>query len=483
MSRRTTRASAQASANPTTNSSRHQPSKRGRRTRNHPDPSPTHGAGDDSQLQDYRPPTPLATQRSNTSPAVTQLEPDKIDVHNYHTQKAFWPLPRIEERLALQSCKNNSQPSPLILAEAKALYGAFIHNISMLAMVGDIGLDTLKAKLGLKGGSCETSTWDQFLAFAKAANQLPMPTQGDPNASAILTARNQANKEAYDRLSEDELMLFTPRVFFALGGYPDYSQISVDDYQDCSDSEVLIPEVPKLTEDEEALYRPLYQKIINLEKVSQDREKNKTHSTSHMEQRSLQAFKKRAQQLNQDANLTNFDFYVIASSKTLGPGWCEEVTTRPEISKWLNQRHNFQTIFPVYSQVKLNLIEDVDNAAAEVDGQGEGQKKRRTNKCDLEKTKLTEQLSKNLTRLLGSLPSNGIPRGPDPPALFGKFNVQFVRSDNSALPEEQFMLGFDGMLTLGRRRWLQDLEDGNCTMVLKVPPIVPGQTEAHGQDN
>lgn len=113
----------------------------------------------------------------------------------------------------------------------------------------------------------------------------------------MLTERNQANSQAYERLTDDEHQVFTSRVFFALGGYPDYSAISVEENQGCGDFEVLIPEVPKLSPEDEARYRPLYERLVDPLKVAKDRERNKPPSADEMEQRSFQAFKKRVQQV------------------------------------------------------------------------------------------------------------------------------------------------------------------------------------------
>ncbi|EGG05397.1 uncharacterized protein MELLADRAFT_88094 [Melampsora larici-populina 98AG31] len=424
-----------------------------------------HRVNSQPRPDDIRPPSPPLTQPTRTidpQPATAELELHKVTVHNYNLQKQFWPLPRIEEQLARQSPINNSKPSPLIVAEATALYTAFIHSINMLAMVGEVSVDTLKRKVGILNGSREGNPWLRFLSFAKAANTIAMPARNDPNASEILSRRNSANRRAYEALTDDENLVFSSRIFFALGGYPDYSAIRVADHQTSGDFEVLIPEVPKLTEEEEQRFRPLYDDLVDTTKVAKDREHNKAPSAGQMEQRSLQAFKKRAHQLNQEAILTNFDFYIIASSKTLGPGWCEEATTRPEISKWLKRRHNFQAIFPIYSQSKLDTIEDVDAAAAEEDAESDVQKRRRVNKCDLEKAQLTELISLNIVNALGHAPPNGIPRGPDPVAAFkkNKINVNFERSPDSAMTDDEFIRGFDGMKTLGRRHWIEDFTNG-----------------------
>lgn len=124
-----------------------------------------------------------------------------------------------------------------------------------------------------------------------------VPARNDPDASAKLSRRNSANRQAYEALTDDQNEVFTSRIFFALGGYPDYSAISVADHQDSGDFEVLIPEVPKLTVEEEKRFRPLYEDLVDSAKVKIHREHFKAPTTGQMEKRSLQAFKKRVNQV------------------------------------------------------------------------------------------------------------------------------------------------------------------------------------------
>lgn len=126
-----------------------------------------------------------------------------------------------------------------------------------------------------------------------------VPPRGDPDASNQLTARNQANSQTYRALEDDEYDVFTSRVFYALGGYPDYSAITVtDDAGVFGDASVLVPEVPKLSHEEEQRYRPLYEKLVDLKKVERDRKLNTPAASAHREEkRSHQSIKKIAHQV------------------------------------------------------------------------------------------------------------------------------------------------------------------------------------------
>lgn len=116
----------------------------------------SNSATNTSRDEDVRPPASSTAQpnhRRSDSPVAErshtteELPRDDLTVHNYHAQKRYWPLPRIQEQLAQQSAENNNRPAPLILAEAFALWSAFQHDLEMVAMVGDVSVEVLKKKL------------------------------------------------------------------------------------------------------------------------------------------------------------------------------------------------------------------------------------------------------------------------------------------------------------------------------------------------
>lgn len=88
--------------------------------------------------------------------------------------------------------------------------------------------------------------------------------------------RNVKNGQAWLGLSEDEKEVFNPQTFYALAGVPN-PLISTDsdnqenhtlrDEED-GDTFVPVPQVHKLTLEEDQRYRPLYERLVNLQKVA-----------------------------------------------------------------------------------------------------------------------------------------------------------------------------------------------------------------------
>ncbi|EGG06880.1 uncharacterized protein MELLADRAFT_86318 [Melampsora larici-populina 98AG31] len=337
----------------------------------------------------------------------------------------------------------------------------------MIAMISGVDIDNLKRSLGLKGGSHAENTWHRWLSFALEANKHPMPPRGSPNSSELLTIRNQANSKAYQALKDEELDVFTAEIFFSLGGYPDYSSIVIPEDNVHGDSEILVPEVPKLAPEEEELYRPIYNRLVDQDKVTRDRELNTPSNSSRKEEkRSLQCIKKIAQHLARDHQLVGLEYYLIAcSNTTVGGGWCREYTSRDEISTWVSTKANLQEVFPLYCQHRAT-IEEVNTVAAKA----KPNDPKPPNKSDQDKKKLGGLLNKMVDDLIGYHPAHGFPRVPDPVWAITDRKIPIIveRDDDSEMTPEEFSLGFNGMNARARRHWLADIDSGKFRIKKKV---------------
>ncbi|EGG03890.1 uncharacterized protein MELLADRAFT_89796 [Melampsora larici-populina 98AG31] len=439
-------------------------------------------------------PTPSATQQQQLQSNQTQPVPDsqdtdldinEITLQNYHQVKKFWPLGRIKEQLDRQKLSNH-QLSAAVLAEGKAVLEQLEITLHMIAMVSNINIVTLKRSLGLTGGTAHADNpWHRWLSFAIDANKFPMPTQGDPNALAVLAARNRANKGTYDALSPDQLAVFKSPTFFALGGYPDYSAIAFPEDGSDNDSLVLVPEVPKLSEEDELHYRPIYKKLVNTKKVARDRELlTPASSAAKEEKRSLTSFKKIAQQLERDHQMFGIDYYLIAcSSYTGGEGWCREHSSREEIIQWVSDKADLQRVFPIYCQ-HGSIVEDVQAIAAKKSGTVP-EKQASNNQSDIDKKDLGGRLNELVFNLVGERHYKPFPRTPNPIASLKERNLKVERPANSAMSNEDFDKGFTAMNAKARRNWLSDLKNGKFILLKEVEaqasPSGPQMTEHQPQ--
>ncbi|KAH9820990.1 hypothetical protein DFH28DRAFT_1079133 [Melampsora americana] len=391
-----------------------------------------------------------------------RIELSDLTLKNYHEHKKDWPLARIQAQLARQASSNH-QISAAVIAEGQALLEALDHTVHMLAMVSRVSLTKLKRSLGMVGGIHGENPWHRWLSFALDANNIPMPVRGAPDAGEQLARRNKANSTTCQSLEDNEYMVFTAKIFYALGGYPDYSSITVtEDPNVFGDSLTLVPEVPKLSIEDENRYRPIYEKIVDLKKVERDQRLNTpAASDAKEERRSLQSIKKIAQQLARDHQLMGVDYYLIACShNNKGGGWCQEYTTRDEISSWVESRAQLQRVFPLYCQ-NGEILEEIKVVAAQ--NKPSETIKLSNNRADVDKKTLGTLLSDMLESVLGYKPpvGRGFPRTPNP--IDGikarKLPIIVQRAPDSSMTDEEFQKGFSAMDAKERQHWIDDIKN------------------------
>ncbi|EGG08357.1 uncharacterized protein MELLADRAFT_84946 [Melampsora larici-populina 98AG31] len=300
---------------------------------------------------DNEPPLPLNTTITNVDFNLSD-----ITLQNYHAAKKFWPVGQIQAQLNRQRLANH-QLSAAVIAEGQAVLEDLAHTIHMIAMVSGVDITKLK---GLMRGTHGENLWHRWPSFAIEANANPMPVRGDPNSS----------------------------------GYPDYSSITITDNSNMfGDSSILVPEVPKLKEEEELLYCPIYEKLVDTKKVERDRKLNTPlASCQKQEKQSLQCMEKIAQELAQYHHLVGLEYYIIAcSSSSSGGGWCRECTSWDEMSTWVETKAQLKYDFPLFGQSGSTI--DQVNLVAAAKNTPSVTHKASNNKSDTDKKTLSDMLN------------------------------------------------------------------------------------------
>lgn len=102
-------------------------------------------------------------------------------------------------------------------------------------------------------------------------------------------------------------------------------------------------------------------------------------------------------QLVRDNQLLGMDYYVIAcSNNILGEGWCQEFTSRDEISEYLSAKAHLQRLFPIYCQSQSSIEEIRATIAA---ANPNIPKKVTNNQSDVDKKVLGGKLNNMLSTL------------------------------------------------------------------------------------
>lgn len=87
-----------------------------------------------------------------------------------------------------------------------------------------------------------------------------------------LKERNKHNGAAWKSLDEIEQKVFSSRIFFSLAGLPDfdtYEDWCNEDLDETDQAHLPMPTTSKLTPEEESLYRPIYERLVDQKRVEQ----------------------------------------------------------------------------------------------------------------------------------------------------------------------------------------------------------------------
>lgn len=127
---------------------------------------------------------------------------------------------------------------------------------------------------------------------------ISVPSTVEENAT--LSTRNVNNGHAWTALSNNGQMVFSTRLFHALAGVPNLEDYDTDDEPSSSvgDGKVGQTNVTVLTDDEEARYRPLYEELVDEERVAFTFARTRNGETLAKHQRkSLRCVRKLAHQV------------------------------------------------------------------------------------------------------------------------------------------------------------------------------------------
>ncbi|KAH9809130.1 hypothetical protein DFH28DRAFT_906667 [Melampsora americana] len=418
----------------------------------------------------------------------TNQSDDTPTLDNYKSLMKLWPPGRIREYLQEHKKSNRNRPPTEVSDRVKLVFKQFKQELLMLAMIGQVSESTIKSYIPEMSTTRATSAYTLFLQYCSDCLIEPMPLKGQEDIGEVLGDRNQKTGAIWRALSSDERAVFQPTIFYALAGVPnplldDETDDVLDDDQEpqeyTGDSFVPVPKVHKLSIEEDELYRPLYERCVDLVKVENELAKPSTGpSTSQLQRRSKTAIEKISHQLSCEANRLDFAYYLVATStvtpnKSSELGWLKQFTTHPQVASWANKTCRLATVFATYSQ-GVSMVK----AIASVNQKPKRQRGDKQQRSDTIKVELGRLLAALTHKTLGYIPPQSFPQTADPLAEVKRRSlpISVVLQEGSRMTHEKLAVGFKKMRTGIRSEWLDDIKDGKfCLMKLRV-----GSDEAIG---
>ncbi|KAH9808952.1 hypothetical protein DFH28DRAFT_1134714 [Melampsora americana] len=413
-------------------------------------------------------------------PQESQLNSETTPtLDNYKSLLKFWPPGRIREYLQQHKYSTHNRPSTEVRDRVKLIFKQFNQELLMLAMIDQVSEPTIKSIIPGMTSTRSTSAFTLFLGYCIKALIEPMPLRGQEESGEVLGDRNTKNGQTWRALSKDERAIFDPTIFYALSGVPNplldletNGDNDEEEHDIAGDSFVPIPTVHKLTVEEDKLYRPLYEQLVDLKKVENELGKPLTGpSTSKLQRKSKTAIERIAHQLSCEAHRFDFAYYLVATStvtpnKSSELGWIKQYTTHPQVATWANKTCRLATVFATYSQG-----ESMAKAIASVTHKPKRQRSGKRQPSDTLKVGLGRLLAALTRKTLGYVPPQSFPQTADPMAELKRRSlpIAVVLTEGSRLTDEKLKVGFKKMRTAIRLEWFNDVKDGHfCLVKLRV---------------
>ncbi|KAH9455457.1 hypothetical protein Pst134EA_022920 [Puccinia striiformis f. sp. tritici] len=399
-------------------------------------------------------------------------EPVGFTLDNFEAHLTSWTEPSL--RQALANRKKNSNRIPPEVLEVLNYYKLNYRKIKlMLALIGRVSEKTINASLGEDKPTRKKCGWNRFQAFSVKSAETPVPPRG---SSVGWDERNTTLGDAWRALATNQKEVFDARIFAYFSKLPIHFNFEHDDKEPDEDGSPSTDENQTkdlLTPAEKALYEPLYEDLVNHEKVKLvsggelGRESNTgSQALKHIDRINSELFT--------ICNAYNLTFYLLSATRHPGTGsFCRESTNDPYWLPVAKDRWKSKETFEAYSHGRA-----VQEVVEECSGlHPPPEKKQKTLRpVDGLRSKLRKVLNKLLGSALG-VEEAQFPKGADPISLMAerfpekKFpNLKIIRSEECQLAAEIFALGFEAMHNPHRVQWLADIENGHFKITNTAEP-------------
>ncbi|EGG10987.1 uncharacterized protein MELLADRAFT_92404 [Melampsora larici-populina 98AG31] len=385
-------------------------------------------------------------------------EADRLTVDNYKEHMDAWSVGRLRTAIKKYKSSGGTRASTEVQTKARLINSKYEHELLMLALVDKVQLRTIKKAIDEVAPKKNPSNLGMYVSYAKESLALSMPNRGQEDGGDMLSQRNRINTDRWKALSLDQKAIFSPSLFYTLAGAPNPYAASdnedADDEDERGDIIVSVPKVRRLTPEEEALYRPIYEEMVDDDRVSANISKPKLGpSDALLQRKSLTAFQKFAHELACLANRLDFAFYLVGSS-TLTPdksnalGWTREFTTHQQVARWANKTSGLARVFATYAQGAA-MADAIASATHPPELKPKRKRSDKPQRSDRIKIQLGRMLVQLTVKALGRKPTQSFPLTEDPKSalLKRKVPLEMVRSDACTLSEEALKLGFKKMRT------------------------------------
>ncbi|EGG09726.1 uncharacterized protein MELLADRAFT_95186 [Melampsora larici-populina 98AG31] len=213
-----------------------------------------------------------AEEDESAPPAVFLSRFPGLELGDFEKQLDDWTLVSLRQAISKQASKRSKAPGEIqLLVRIRLEYEKRMLMAALMGAVPKVVIWNLVGK-GSKQG--HANPWIRFLAFGLPALAEKVPESGD---SEGWTRRNKKVSDLWKKLSKDEKDVFRDPYFFALAKLPNLSTLPMDITKPAEDGgdtslqhlneSMPAPTVHKLTDEQKTKYMPLFEKLVDVEKL------------------------------------------------------------------------------------------------------------------------------------------------------------------------------------------------------------------------
>ncbi|KAH9813415.1 hypothetical protein DFH28DRAFT_1096485 [Melampsora americana] len=325
-----------------------------------------------------------------------------------------------------------------------------------------IGYEKRILMAALMGGVPETVIWDlvnegskqgkpnkytRFLAFCKDALAEKLPPRAEKEAWG---ERNRKIRDIWDNMTIDDKLIFEDPYFFSLANLPDHSKQVLHDNEDDEieedqSAQVSATQVHQLTEEEKSKYQPIFDRLVDIEKVHLIHGKpSTTSSIATLQLKSLAAFQKAHHSFAVECQRYHIHYYLTAASCDSINGWSEVASTNTKFAEWALETSKIPEKFKVYVH-GLAAAKEIEQKIPQP--------------TDARRGLLTRKLNDMLNKIH---PGYVFPKVANPATkMIDKgWPIKIVQDEGSALEPTHLARGFRDCDDRMKKNWLSDIDNG-----------------------
>ncbi|EGG09702.1 uncharacterized protein MELLADRAFT_95144 [Melampsora larici-populina 98AG31] len=426
------------------------------------------GTGDshdkeDSQADEDQPIDKNTTETEDPSPTQTNAKKSNrvfqsqfpgLEFDTFEQELDNWSLVKLQEALQKQESRRTKVHKEVRdLVEIMRM--EFEKRMLMIALMAGVPEVVIWKLVGLGSKTVKANPWIRFLSFCLKCLGTKMPERNDKDA---WVARNQEMAEKWHDLSQDEQDVFKDPYFFALPNLPDYSTAVVGDDQGGEgdddengintnqfDGTTPAPKVHQLSEEEKAKYQPLFEKLVNVEKLHLSHGKpEKSTLVATLQKRSLVAVRKAHHDFSVICQQHHISYYLTSASCGGVDGWSQTFSNNIKFADWALKTPKIPSKFTTYIH-RQEVAKEIEAIVPQA--------------SDEQKSRLTHQLNE----MFGAhINKTSFPKMPDPIAHIKKrgWPIEVIQKPGSKLSPTDLLKGHRKATNAVIQVWLKDIEDG-----------------------